>query len=110
MDKLMKIFNTTRTIVATTILLISTGSALAGGADLYTSKGCGACHGADAKTPIMPLYPKIAGQAKEYVAQQLTDIKSGARNNGQTAAMKGIMAGVSEEEISAISEYVSSLK
>jgi len=102
--------NLTKQILAATVLLISTSSAMAGGADLYTSKGCGACHGADAKTPIMPLYPKIAGQAKEYIAQQMTDIKTGARNNGQTAAMKGIMAGVSAEESLAIAEYLSSLK
>jgi len=79
------------------------------GAALYVSKGCGACHGADAKTPIMPLYPKIAGQSTTYVTTQMTDIKSGKRNNGQTAVMKGIMAGVSDEEITAIAAYISGL-
>ena len=80
------------------------------GAVLYSSKTCNACHGADAKTPIMPTYPKIAGQSKEYITQQMTDIKSGARSNGQSAAMKGIMANVSEEEIAKIADYVSKLK
>ena len=83
------------TSVATALLLTISGSALAAdGAALYTAKGCGACHGADAKTPIMPLYPKIAGQSKEYVTQQMNDIKSGARSNGMSVAMKGIMASV----------------
>lgn len=101
----------TTTILATAVLLVSTGSAMAAdGAALYTAKGCMACHGADAKSPIMPLYPKIAGQAKEYLVQQMTDIKTGARNNGQTAAMKGVMAGVSEEEITAIAEHLTGLK
>lgn len=79
------------------------------GKALYTSKGCAACHGADAKSPIMPTYPKIAGQSIEYASQQLKDIKSGARSNGQSAAMKGVMSAVSDEEISAIAEYISKL-
>ena len=79
------------------------------GAALYTAKGCGACHGADAKTPIMPLYPKITGQSKEYVTQQMNDIKSGARSNGQSVAMKGIMVSVSDEETAAIADYISGL-
>ena len=99
------------TSVATAILITISGSALAAdGAALYTAKGCSACHGADAKTPIMPLYPKIAGQSKEYVTQQMNDIKSGDRSNGQSATMKGIMAGVSDEETAAIAEYISGLK
>lgn len=99
------------TSVATVVLLTFNGSALAAdGAALYTAKGCGACHGADGKTPIMPLYPKVAGQSKEYVTQQMNDIKSGARSNGQSVAMKGIMASVSDEETAAIAEYISGLK
>ena len=96
--------------VATALLLTISGSALAAdGAALYTAKGCSACHGADAKTPIMPLYPKIAGQSKEYATQQMNDIKSGARSNGQSMAMKAIMASVSDEEIAAIADYISGL-
>jgi len=98
------------TSLATALLLTISGSALAAdGAALYTAKGCGACHGADAKTPIMPLYPKIAGQSKEYVTQQMNDIKSGARSNGMSVAMKGIMASVSDEETAAIADYISGL-
>ena len=101
----------TTTILATAVLLVSTGPAIAAdGAALYTAKGCTACHGADAKSPIMPAYPKIAGQGKEYLVQQMNDIKSGARNNGQTAAMKGVMAGVSADETTAIAEYLAGLK
>jgi len=81
----------------------------ADGKDLYTAKGCTACHGADAKSPIMPQYPKIAGQGKEYLVQQMTDIKSGARSNGQSAVMKGVIASVSEDEIKALAEYLSGL-
>jgi len=97
-------------LLATSLVVMMSSTAFAAdGKDLYTAKGCTACHGADAKSPIMPQYPKIAGQGKEYLIQQLTDIKSGARNNGQTAVMKGIMASVSEDEIKALAEYLSGL-
>ncbi len=84
------------------------GSAAADGAKLYKDKTCFSCHGQDAKTPIMPTYPKLAGQNADYAYNQMMDIKSGARNNGQTAAMKGIMAMVSEEEAKAIADWLSS--
>jgi len=40
------------------------------GAALYQSKTCVACHGADAKTPLLPIYPKLAGQNKDYALAQ----------------------------------------
>lgn len=79
------------------------------GAALYKTKTCTACHGKDAKTPIMAAYPKLAGQNAAYAIQQMKDIKSGARNNGMTAAMKGIMHLVSDEEIQALGEWLESL-
>ncbi|MCW9025624.1 MAG: cytochrome c [Gammaproteobacteria bacterium] len=86
--------------------------ALDGGA-LYKNPakgGCLACHGAEGKKPLMPTYPKLAGQNAGYIEQQMKDIKSGKRNNGMTAAMKGIMHMVNEEEIKAIADYLSKVK
>jgi cytochrome c len=83
--------------------------AVAGGEELYKAKGCTACHGADAKTSIMPTYPNLAGQNAEYLLTQMKDIKSGARNNGQTAVMKGIVAGVSDDDLSALATYIAGL-
>ena len=79
------------------------------GARLYAERTCIACHGKDAKTPILPIYPKLAGQNAAYAAQQMKDIKSGARNNGMTAAMKGVMHLVNDEEMAAIAKYLSGL-
>jgi cytochrome c len=102
------------TVMATMMFFGATGSALAlDGAALFkdpTKGGCTACHGKDAKTPIMPLFPKLAGQNEAYLFQQLKDIQSGARNNGQTIAMKGIMHMVNEEEMAAIAKYLSTLQ
>ena len=92
------------------VMGINSSSFAADGAALYTSKGCVACHGADGNTPMIPAYPKVAGQSKEYLIQQMKDIKSGARSNGQSIVMKGIMAAVSDEETSAIAEYLAGLK
>ena len=80
------------------------------GATLYATKTCIACHGPDAKTPILPEYPKLAGQNPAYTLQQMMDIKSGARANGNTPAMRGIMHLVSDEEMVVLSEYLAGLE
>ena len=79
------------------------------GEKLYTDKTCHTCHGKDANSPLIAGYPSIAGQSKEYLAQQIKDIKSGKRNNGQAESMKGIMHLVSDAEIDAIAAYVATL-
>lgn len=96
--------------VAITTALIC-GTAFAGdGAKLFVEKTCTACHGKDGKKPLMPDYPKIAGQNVKYIEKQMTDIKSGARSNGNSAAMKGVMVIVSDQDIKDLAEYVSKLK
>ncbi len=112
----MKSINTASILTVAAALLFSVTLLVGGqaqaeldGAALFASKTCNACHGADAKTPLMPIYPKLAGQNAEYALQQMKDIKSGARNNGQTAAMKGVMHLVTDEEMAAIAQYVSTL-
>ncbi len=99
-------------IASASVLAMSLGgAALADGRPaLYAEKTCSACHGKDAKTPLMPEYPKIAGQNVKYIEKQMLDIKSGARSNGNSAAMKGIMGIVSPAEIKELSVYLSKLK
>jgi len=90
---------------------VAAGSALAAdGAKLYLEKTCIACHGKEGKKPLMADYPKVAGQNAAYMEKQMLDIKSGARANGNSAAMKGVMAIVSDAEIKAIAEYLSKVK
>ena len=91
--------------VATNVPAAATGGG--DGAALYQSKVCFSCHGADSNTPIMPVYPRLAGQNAIYIEAQMKDIKSGARSHGQTAVMKGIMANVSDDEIKAIAVWIS---
>jgi cytochrome c len=79
------------------------------GEALYREKTCIACHGGDARTPILPDYPKLAGQNAAYLFRQAQDIKSGARANGNSIAMKGVMHLVNDDELRAISDWLASL-
>ena len=90
--------------------LVASPVIAADGAALYKDKTCNACHGPKGDKPLMPNYPKVAGQNAAYIEAQMKDIKSGARNNGQTAAMKGVMHLVNDDEIKALAEYLSKLK
>ncbi len=98
-------------IVMVTSLATFSSSILADeGADLYTAKTCNTCHGTDAKSPIAPNYPKLAGQNKDYLVQQIKDIRDGNRENGQSAVMKAIVAALSDDEIEKISAYIAGLE
>lgn len=90
-------------------LVSQTALALDGEA-LYTEKLCATCHGAEGKKPIMSLYPKVNGQSKEYTEAQIKMIKDGTRAGGLTAAMKAMVATLTDEEIEAISVYLSEIE
>lgn len=79
------------------------------GPELYQQRTCVACHGKDAKTPLLPEYPKLAGQNAPYLLRQMQDIKSGARSNGNTPAMRGVMHLVSDEELKILAEWLATL-
>ena len=106
---MLKLTKITTALATTVVVSLGSTTFAADGAETYTAKGCAACHGADAKTPLIPAYPKIAGQAKEYTTQQMKDIKSGARNNGMSVAMKAIMTSVSDDEIAILATYLEGL-
>lgn len=91
--------------------VVGTQSAVAAdGEKLYTEKLCMTCHGTAGKEPIMPLYPKVNGQSKEYTTAQIKMIKDGTRAGGLTAAMKAMIATLTDEEIDAISEYLAAVE
>lgn len=98
------------TMLAAAVAMVFSSAALADGAKLFAEKTCIACHGKDAKKPLQPDYPKLAGQNAKYMERQMLDIKSGARANGNSAAMKGVMHLVNEAEIKQLAEYISRLK
>ncbi len=97
-------------MIGAVLLSVSSQMVFADGADLYQKKTCWSCHGKDAKTPILPIYPRLAGQGADYAFNQMMDIKSGARANGQAAAMRGVMGLVNEDEMRQIADWLSTLK
>lgn len=102
----------TTMFLAATALLLAGGNAMAqsAGAKLYAEKTCVACHGKDGKKTLTKDYPKIAGQNAKYAERQMLDIKSGARANGSSAAMKGVMHLVSDDEIKVLAQFIEQMK
>ncbi len=106
----MKVATVATLLTLAGMSISSIASAAPNGAALYVDKTCTACHGKDGKKTLMPDYPKIAGQNKAYVEKQMLDIKSGARKNGNSVAMAGVMGLVSEAEIKVLADYISKMK
>lgn len=92
------------------VMAIASGAALAAGdppraADPGARAAvCGGCHGADGNS-VVPNFPKLAGQQKQYLTKQLVDFKSGARKD---AMMAGMVAGLSEADIVALTDWYAS--
>ena len=92
---------------ATLALCTAPGLYAADGAALYKAKICHSCHGETPNMPIMPVYPKLAGQNAPYLLQQMKDIRDGKRNNGLSVAMKAVVGSVTDEELQAIADWLS---
>ena len=76
---------------------------IAAGKALVEKGGCVACHGKDLNAPISPDYPKLAGQHAAYIAKQLADFKTPARNN---AVMTAMAKPLSDEDMNNIAAYL----
>ncbi|ASR90404.1 c-type cytochrome [Alcaligenes faecalis] len=109
-----------------TVLLVAMGLMVAGGGqamaadDLVKAGGqawknlnCASCHGEDAKTPLNPEYPILAGQHADYLRQALMAYKRGqagapATSNIRKNAIMGAMANtMSQADIDSISVWLS---
>ena len=97
----------TKIALAALITSSASGLVLAGGADLYVEKNCITCHGTNGNQPVMDAYPRIGGQSEMYLLAQMKDIKTGARNNSHTLAMKNVMGNVSDSEMATIAGWLS---
>ena len=106
------IVNKTRSLALLAVLgaIAATPAFAADGKALFADKGCTACHGEDAKTPLEPGYPRLAGQNADYMFNQMKDIKAGARANGLSVdTMKPILEDVTEPEMRAMADYLAGL-
>ena len=99
-----------RTLLTALLLLaVNVAAAAADGGKLYAQKACATCHGLTGNEPILPTYPKIGGQNLNYLVRQMNDIKSGARDNGASVAMRALVSDLDDADIKAIALYLSEL-
>jgi cytochrome c553 len=94
------------------------GSGLAQAADLAAGKAvwekinCASCHGADAKSPIMPVYPILAGQHADFLAHALKSYQRGAAgapasaNVRKNAVMGAFAAQLSKQDVENVSAWL----
>lgn len=69
---------------------------------------CAGCHSPDGSGTSA--YPHLAGQYAGYVYQQLKRFASGERDNDRGLVMQSLSMRMTEQEMKAVSEYVTSLK
>jgi cytochrome c553 len=67
---------------------------------------CKSCHGETGKSPV-PMYPHLAGQYKDYMAQVLKDYRSGERTN---ATMNQQAGALTDSQIEALAAYFANQK
>lgn len=72
--------------------------------------GCINCHGerGKGKSEAISQFPRIGGQHRDYIIKNLTDFKKGNRSNDPAGMMNAIAKKLSDSEIKAVAEYLSS--
>jgi len=95
---------------------IATEETLSLGQDIYrggiSSAGvaaCSACHGPAGMGNPGAIWPVVAGQNTQYTADQLRYFRSGERANDPGSMMRGVAKRMTDEEIDAVSNYISGL-
>ena len=98
-------------LVSALVTGLGNAALAADGGKLFIAKTCHTCHGPKGKAAI-PTYPHLAGQNKQYLINQITDIKAGKRNSGMTMLMKAnpFVQKLTKKEIKAIATWLSKLK
>ncbi|CAM3725614.1 c-type cytochrome [Polynucleobacter arcticus] len=100
----------------TAILFSSIGFAQASSIDkgktLVEKANCAACHGANLNAPILPAYPKLAGQYPEYLYYALRAYQVG-NSNPQFGRNNAIMSSqsqpFSDADLKDMAAYIASL-
>lgn len=82
---------------------------LGGNAEMEVT-ACVACHGINGKGMPNAGFPALANQNAEYLKIQLEKFRNGSRNNDLNGMMQGVAANLTDAEIAALSQYMSSLK
>lgn len=98
-------------------LIPETGDPNAQGAALYKAgraatavPACTGCHGPEGHGNPAARIPALSGQHAAYLEKALNDYRSGERGNDPNAVMRKVAKNLSDTEISALSDYLSTLK
>lgn len=90
--------------------LVTLGEKIYRGGNLVTGvPACSACHSPHGDGNIPAGFPRLSGQHPDYILDQLKQYKSGARSNGPNGIMQDISKRMTDEEMQAVSSYVSGL-
>jgi cytochrome c553 len=82
------------------------------GQALVEKGNCVSCHGAGLNAPILPIYPKLAGQYPDYLYYALKAYKVGGNNpqyGRNNAIMGALVQGYSDADMQDIAAYIASL-
>lgn len=89
------------------------------GAAVWKRVNCASCHGADARSPTNPTYPKLAGQYADYLSFALKQYQRGQQADNKpvvgyasvrsNAIMGAFAKQLSERDIQDVSAYLASL-
>lgn len=91
--------------------LIAQGSNLYRNGDLATAvSACIACHGPFGEGNRPAAYPALHSQHADYLIKTLTDFKNGVRTNNPENVMLMIAKKMTDQEIKAVSYYISTIK
>ena len=71
---------------------------------------CAGCHGPNGQGNPSAGFPSLHGQYAAYLEKTLADFKSGERANDANNMMRQIASHLSEEDMSALADYASTLK
>jgi cytochrome c553 len=82
------------------------------GRAIVEKANCASCHGAGLNTPILPAYPKLAGQYADYLFYSLKAYKVGNSNaqyGRNNAVMGSQVQAFTDADLEDISAYIASL-
>jgi cytochrome c553 len=82
------------------------------GQALVEKANCASCHGAGLNAPILPIYPKLAGQYPDYLYYSLKAYQVGNSNaqyGRNNAVMSSQVQAFSESDLRDIAAYLASL-
>jgi cytochrome c553 len=82
------------------------------GRAIVEKANCASCHGAGLNAPILPAYPKLAGQYPDYLYYSLKAYKVGNSNaqyGRNNAVMGSQVQAYTDADLQDISAYIASL-